>query len=299
MFGIDAGGAGARGETIRADDWDGGLTEGLRLGHDVRFVVAVVGGGASRIGRQIARRHLRYVETVAINCDGRVQELEEFDRRVTLGPATAGPDAAGSPSVGGQLARAAEPVLERIFEGATFVTVIAALGGGTGTGALPYVLEAASRASEVVSAFIVRPFACEGERRALADRTLARLHFVDAFVEKQLRGMARLEVLDNESLARSNPRLPFNRLESHWAERISRYIELNYVVPAEAVLENHRLALVPEVDFAPRSPPATPGGHADGSEPMPAIPLPHMDAGADCELTFEVIQPPDGRPPLG
>lgn len=293
------GGHGVRGETIRSDDWEGGLVESLRLGHDVRFVVAVVGGGASRIGRQIARRHLRYVETVAINCDGRVQELDEFDRRVTLGTASDGPDAAGSPSLGGQLARAAEPVLERIFEGATFVTVIAALGGGTGTGALPYVLEAASRASEVVSAFVIRPFACEGDRRAVADRTLARLHFVDAFVEKQLRGTARLEILDNESFARSHPRSPFARLEAHWAERISRFIETNYVVPAETVLETHRVTNLPELDFVPRAPPSGPGTPPDAGDPMPGIPVPHMELRPDCELTFEVIEGSESRSRAG
>ncbi|MGA7861439.1 MAG: hypothetical protein WCB19_06240, partial [Thermoplasmata archaeon] len=172
--------------TGRDEDFDPGLLENLKLGHDVRFVLVTVGGGAARIGREIARRHLRYVETVAINCDARIQEFEEFDRRVCLTTDTPGAeDTGGSPVTGGHLARSAQPVLDRIFEGATFVTIISTLGGGAGTGALPFVLEAAARSCEVLSLFVVKPFKLEAERRAVADRALARLHFVDSFVALQ------------------------------------------------------------------------------------------------------------------
>jgi len=97
---------------------DVGWENHLRLGQDVRFVLAAVGGGAIRIGREIASRHIRHLETVAINCDPKVQGFDEFDRRVYLGPDTgAETDTGGSPFVGGLLARAAEPVLQRIFQG--------------------------------------------------------------------------------------------------------------------------------------------------------------------------------------
>ena len=88
--------------------------ENLRLGRDIRFVLAGVGGGGIRISAEVARRQLPYLETVAINCDPRVQDLEEFDRRICLGPESGvEPDTGGSAVVGGHLARAAEPALER------------------------------------------------------------------------------------------------------------------------------------------------------------------------------------------
>ncbi|MGI0132695.1 MAG: hypothetical protein ACREDK_06360 [Thermoplasmata archaeon] len=279
-----------------------GPHEGLRLGRDVRFVLACVGGGAVRIGQSIARRHLRYLETVAINCDAHVQEADEFDRRVFLGPETGrGGDTGGSPVVGGILARAASPVLDRIFEGATFVTVIGSLGGGSGTGALPFVLEAASRSSEVLSVFVVKPFACEGERRALADRALARLHFVDALVEKQQRNHARLQVLDNELLRRREPTLAFNGVNGHWADLVSEHIQRAFLHPAESAIASARLAFAGEAEIlnrlpaqvtvAPLSPPEVPA-------PMPLAPhmLPAHAAfgGSDAELTFEVVPLPKG-----
>jgi hypothetical protein len=269
-----------------------------RLGQDVRFVLACVGGGAIQIGREVARRHLRYVETVAINCDPSVQDREEFDRRVCLGTGRADtPDIGGSPSHGAQIARAAMPALERLFEGSTFVTVVGSLGGGAGTGVLPYVLDAAARSSQVLSVFVVKPFHCEGDRRAVADRALARLHFIESYVEKQERGSASLQVLDNEFVRASEPTLPFHRLNARWAEQIARHIEGAFIVPAETVLEAHRSQAVLGT-LSPARPPAP--------EPAPTVPHPfaplasqlNWDGGptglpsGDAELTFEV----DGRP---
>jgi hypothetical protein len=287
------------------DAEDVGL-ENLRLGHDVRFLLVCVGGGATRIGTEVALRHLRYVETVAINCDPRVQEKEEFDRRVCLGYGS-GPegDAAGSPMIGGQLARAAEPALERIFQGATFVTIVASLGGGTGTGVLPFVLEAASRSAEVVSVFVVKPFTCEGDRRALADRAIARLHFIDPFIEKQERNQAKLTVLDNESLVERAPRIPLRALNREFAEVIAAHVERSFVIPAEAAVEAERLARLAEPELPSAYPEPTPAAPDREYElPGPREPMAptalrvDFDApggrdspslAGDAELTFEVI----------
>lgn len=292
----------------RGDEFEDGFVENLRLGHDVRFVLAAVGGGAMRVGEQIARRHVRYLETVAINCDPRVQELDAFDRRVCLGPESGVEgDTGGSPIVGGILARAAEPALERIFEGATFVTVIGSLGGGAGTGALPFVLEAAARSAEVLSVFAIKPFSVEGERRATADRALARLHFVDGFVEKQQRGLATLQILDNDSIARREPRMPFARLNAYWGELIAEHIERAFVIPAEAAVEAGRLSAMAQEEPMNRLPPTFAQPAAEVADPaLPPVRLLHpgmtpahaFASRSDAELTFEVDplpRPPEAR----
>ncbi|MCI4363424.1 MAG: hypothetical protein L3K13_03865 [Thermoplasmata archaeon] len=295
------------GPATRMDSLEVGLGESLRLGHDLRFLLVCVGGGAARIGASVLRKELRYVESVAVNCDPRVQGLEAFDRRVYLGSGTRDPpDSLGSPHLAGQLAHAAEPALERIFEGATFVTVVATLGGGTGTGVLPYLLDAAARASEVLSVFVVKPFGAEGERRAVAERAMARLHFLDSFVEKQQRNAATLQVLDNESLVPIAARIPMAKLNDQWSSVIATHIEHSFLLPAEAMLEATRMAeltgaeqaLVPSGYRAPATNPAAP-------IPAPPIPLPLLSADApsrypgapeDVELTFEVEgELPPGR----
>lgn len=281
-------------DEAHADEIEDGVAESLRLGHDVRFVLVVVGGGAVRVGREIARKHLRYLETVAVNCDSRVQDLDEFDRRVFLG-STGGDGTSGSPSVGARLAQAAEPALDRIFEGATCVTVVASLGGGTGTGALPFVLEAAARSAEFLSVFVIKPFDCEGDRRATAERAIARLHFVGGFVEKQERRHASLQVLDNEKLARSHGKLPLHAVSARWAETITGHIEHAFLGPIEAAVEARRLELVASAEPL-RTPPPSPLEPTPIHEPGPPIgpmPLaPQMGGGyglGDAELTFEIF----------
>lgn len=271
-----------------------------RLGQDIRLVLVCVGGGAIQIGREVARHHLRHVETVAINCDNSVQDREEFDRRICLGSGRDDlTDIGGSPSHGAQLARAALPALERLFEGTTFVTVVGSLGGGAGTGVLPFVLDAAARSSQVLSVFVVKPFQCEGDRRAVADRALARLHFIESYVEKQERGNASLQVLDNEQVRAAEPTLPFQRLNARWGETIARHIEEAFLLPTEVLLEAHRAQQALTEVAAPPRPPVAP-------EPGPSMPVPFAPlapqlsyemppVGApigDAELTFEI----DGRP---
>jgi hypothetical protein len=286
------------GTISRTDEVDAGLWEpSVRLGHDVRFLLAAVGGGGVRVGREIARRHLRFVETVAINCDARVADVEEFDRRICLGtddgPSLGVP---ASAAAAGHLARAAEPVLERVFDGATFVTVVASLGGASGTGILPQVLEAASRSAEVLSVFVVKPFAVEAERRAVAERAIAGLHFLDAFVEKHQRHQATLTILDNEELYRRDRRMPLRQVPSAWADRISSHIERSMLHPVEALLDSQRIAEAGADESFPRGPPTIPS--SIGREPLEELPpmFPRMDLGVppggpDAELTFEVIVP--------
>jgi hypothetical protein len=298
------GGAGARADErdrpgrAAEEPFDAAFLEELRLGHDVRFVLAVVGGGAVRIGRRIAARRIRYVETVAINCDPRVEDLAEFDRRVYLGgDGRAG--ARGSPTLGGQYAQESEPALERLFRGAHFVCVVGALGGGTGTGALPYVLEAAARASEILSVFVVKPFACEGERRALADRAAARLALTDAFYEKARVGRAWLRVLDNEELARREPTMGFSRLNERWAAVVADHIERSFVLPVEAALESFRLERL--TTALPVDPPdaihetdelGLPGPSLEPPTVLAPVDPGRMGSGAagasDIELAFEI-----------
>lgn len=281
------------------EEIDDSWVEHLRLGQDVRFVLVAVGGGAVRVGREVARQHIRHLETVAINCDPKVQGFEEFDRRVYLGPDTGDEcDTGGSPYVGGTLARAAEPALERIFHGATFVILLGSLGGGAGSGAFPRLLEVACRHAEVVSAFVIKPFRCEGERRALADRAIGRLQLVDGYVERHQQGNASLTIFDNESLVVNQGQLAFTNVTRHWASVVQHHIETSFVAPVEAMIEAVRLTHAVGIASRSRSP-ETEVGDLDMPAPAPSAPpaLPPLlpAAAPEVELTFEVES--EARPP--
>jgi hypothetical protein len=267
----------------------------LRLGQDVRFVLVAVGGGAIRVAGQVAAQRIRHLETVAINCDPTVQAHAEFDRRIYLGPDSGlETDTGGSPVVGGVLARAAEPALERVFRGATFVILVGSLGGGAGSGAFPHVLDVACRHAEVVSAFVIKPFRCEGERRALADRAIGRLQLVTSYVDRHERGQARLTVLDNETLVHRSREIAFSGVPRHWAKLLTDHIETSFVAPVEAMIEAIQFTRAAEVvarAVAPEVP------TLEVVPPAPAVPteLPPILPAAEAELTFEVDA--EARPP--
>jgi len=272
------------------------FSSALRLGQELRVVLVAVGGGAIRVTAEIARRHLRHVETVAINCDPKVQGFDEFDRRVYLGPESGEEiDTGGSPVVGGVLARAAEPSLRNVFRGASFVVLVGSLGGGAGSGALPHLLELASRHAAVVSAFVIKPFRCEGDRRALAERAIGRLRLVEAFAEKRERGAATLEILDNEHLIPMFGDRAFATVGRHWAEVVQAHLEQAILVPAESLLASVSYpGMATELAASPMVVGASPG--ISEREPIPVPhgpelppPIPAAARGAEAELTIEVV----------
>jgi hypothetical protein len=287
---------GERGLLNGTDPIEEGWEHHLRLGQDVRLVLTAVGGGAVRVAREVARRHVRHLETVAINCDPRVQGFDEFDHRVYLGPDSgADRDTGGSPFVGGLLARAAEPTLHRIFHGATFVVIIGSLGGGAGSGAFPHVLEIASRNAEVVSAFVIKPFRCEGDRRSIAERAIGRLHLLESFAEKRERGCATLQILDNQSLVPQFGHTAFTKVGLHWADLLQEHIENSFLAPAEAAIAAARVPQIARavvISETPRlvAPPLeiTPPAPLPAPEGPPVLPAASL-GGDEAELTFEVV----------
>jgi len=291
--------------TVRGwEDPTGGLSppSEVRLGRDIRFLLVAVGGGAIRVARQVARQRIRFLETVAINCDRKVQDATEFDRRICLSSLAEGwEDAGGSPTTGQSLALAATPVLEGIFDGASFVTLVVSLGGGSGTGVLPVLLDAACRRAVVVSVFVIKPFACEGTRRQLAERAMAGLPFLESFTEMVNEGRAQVSVLDNEVAARTSSTQSLSRLTDEYAAVVARHIRENFLVPTEGALKVRDL--VSQVDSPLNSgavipaPTILPSGAPSGLPDLVRPALVSAIPGAEAELTFEIESTPMARPP--
>ena len=140
--------------------------------------------------------------------------------------------------------------------------------------------------------FAIKPFECESDRRSLADRTLARLHFIDAFVEQQQHGHASLQILDNEVLARTERSLPIARIDRYWGEIVARLIERELIHPAETVLNAERMRALARA--APSVSPIPLGGELAERDPLipvgprlaPVLANPNPDG---VELTIEVL----------
>lgn len=237
----------------------------FRLGHEARFLLVAVGGGAMRVARAATRAGVRYVETVAVNGDDRVMEAIDFHRRVRVDlPRDGAVDGEGLPLV--QPLPHLQTDLDRIFEGSTFVTVIASLGGEAGTEVLPSVLDAAARHAPFLSVFLLKPFACEAERRRRAEHALEAVKAQGEFAHRVAATNVTLRVLDNEAAARTQARQPFNHLIQLWGDVVAAHIHDRYVVPAESALEEFQLAR--EVAAPINRPPEGP------TPPMPVSPVP-------------------------
>ena len=112
------------------------------------------------------------VEFYAIDTD--VQQLSKCEgvNRVQIGVNTTRQiSTEGDIEKGQNAAQEDQETLKRILEGADLVFVLAAMGGGTGTGAAPVIANLAKQAGALTIGAVTRPFEFEGEQRAIHAET--------------------------------------------------------------------------------------------------------------------------------
>ena len=140
-------------------------------------VVSIGGAGLNALDR-IVLDGLERADVVAINTDVQSLASSVAAHKVQLGRAlTRGLGAGGDPELGYEAAvESADEIREGLAD-ARMIFICAGLGGGTGSGAAPYVAQLAREAGALVVAFATLPFAFEGKRRgAQAREALARLN---------------------------------------------------------------------------------------------------------------------------
>lgn len=138
-------------------------------GYAVIRVVGVGGGGCNTVQRMINAK-MRGVEFVAINTDAQALANNDASVKIQIGKETTrGLGSGADPEIG---RRSAEENKEEIYEtlkGSDMVFVTCGMGGGTGTGAAPYVAEIAKELGALTVGVVTKPFGFEGQRR----RTIA------------------------------------------------------------------------------------------------------------------------------
>lgn len=145
-------------------------------GYAVIRVVGVGGGGCNTVQRMINSK-MRGVEFVAINTDAQALANNDASVKIQIGKETTrGLGSGADPEIG---RRSAEENKEEIYEtlkGSDMVFVTCGMGGGTGTGASPYVAEIAKELGALTVGVVTKPFAFEGQRRRkVADLGIAEL----------------------------------------------------------------------------------------------------------------------------
>lgn len=136
-------------------------------------VIGVGGGGSNAVSRMIASK-VGGVEFIAVNTDAQALFHNSAPTKVNIGRGTTrGLGAGANPDIGLQAAKESSEELKKAMEGADLIFITAGLGGGTGSGAGPYIAELARSMGILTVGVVTRPFSFEGlRRRKQADESL-------------------------------------------------------------------------------------------------------------------------------
>lgn len=133
-------------------------------------VVGVGGGGNASVNRMIVAK-IRGVEFIAMNTDVQALHYSQASQKLHIGKTvTRGLGAGMDPEMGMHAAEESQNEIREMLKGADMVFVTCGLGGGTGTGAAPFIASVAKELGALTVAVVTKPFAFEGtQRKAIAD----------------------------------------------------------------------------------------------------------------------------------
>ena len=156
-----------------------------RLAEFIPIKIVSVGGAGLNALDRIVLDGLERADVVAINTDVHSLTSSVATRKVQLGRSVSrGLGAGGDPDVGYQAALESADEIREALADASVIFICTGLGGGTGSGAAPYIAHAAREAGALVIGFVTLPFGFEGKRRNVQAReALGRLsEFAQAVV---------------------------------------------------------------------------------------------------------------------
>lgn len=129
-------------------------------------VIGLGGSGSNTIAR-MKRRSVEGVELIAINTDVQDLRAKSADIKLQIGPQVTGGLGAGmDPALGRAAAEESKEEIQKILSGADMVFLVCGLGGGSGTGATPFVAQLARSMKILTIAAVTTPFSFEGQPRA-------------------------------------------------------------------------------------------------------------------------------------
>jgi cell division protein FtsZ len=128
-------------------------------------IVGVGSAGANALDR-IVLDGMEHAEIIALNTDVQSLASSVATHKLQIGRvATRGLGTGGDPELGFNAAQESIDEIREILQGARMVFLCTGLGGGTGSGAAPRIVELVREQGALVLAFATLPFAFEGKRR--------------------------------------------------------------------------------------------------------------------------------------
>ena len=140
----------------------------------MNMTVVGVGGCGVNILNQIKRLKIKNINLMAVTTREEKYKLSSVKNKILLGRDTLKGEGTSLDTMKGR--NAAVGSLEEIqtrLEGANIVIIVAGLAGGTGSGVIPIIVQAAKEMGATVVSMVIMPFKFEGRKRmkiALAGR---------------------------------------------------------------------------------------------------------------------------------
>ncbi len=128
-------------------------------------VIGVGGGGGNAVNRMI-QENLVGVEFVSVNTDAQALMSNKADAKVQIGKKlTRGLGAGARPEIGRQAIEENRDEVLEAMQGCDLVFVTCGMGGGTGTGAAPFIAQMARDIGALTVGIVTKPFLFEGKKR--------------------------------------------------------------------------------------------------------------------------------------
>jgi len=178
-------------------------------------VIGVGGAGNNSLSR-MREIGIRGGELIAVNTDAQDLLYANADQKILIGrDLTQGLGAGSNPKIGEQAAKESESEIKKKLANSDMIFITCGMGGGTGTGAAPYIAELAKKQGALTIGIITLPFTIEGKKRI--ENAMEGLDRMQAVVDT-------LIVIPNDKLLELAPELPL-----HTAFKIADEILTNSV----------------------------------------------------------------------
>lgn len=180
-------------------DVDKELEEILKR-HSAKIKIIGVGGGGNNSLNRMKEIGIRGGELIAVNTDAQDLLYTNADVKILIGKElTHGLGAGSNPRVGEEAAKESESEIKKRLSGSDLIFITCGLGGGTGTGAAPFIAGLAKKQGALTIGVVTLPFTIEGKKR----------------VENAMNGLEKMEsvvdtliVIPNDKLLELAPDLP-------------------------------------------------------------------------------------------
>jgi len=178
-------------------------------------VIGVGGAGNNSLSR-MREIGIRGGELIAVNTDAQDLLYANADQKVLIGKElTQGLGAGSNPKIGEQAAKESESEIKKKIANSDMIFITCGMGGGTGTGAAPFIAGLAKKQGALTIGVVTLPFTIEGKKR----------------IENAMEGLERMQevvdtliVIPNDKLLELAPELPL-----HTAFKIADEILTNAV----------------------------------------------------------------------